>query len=104
MPDYHPVSYKKNKGKGFALKTGVNYASGDFIGFIDADLAYSFENFKKALSKLDKADICIGSRSLSTNTNEQKSLLRKTFGKGFNILSKKILGHDIVSIKQCRYL
>ncbi|MBT4166279.1 glycosyltransferase [archaeon] len=89
------VSYKKNKGKGFAIKKAMNYASEDFIGFIDSDLAYSFENLKKALSKLETADICIGSRSLTKESNEQTSILRKFLGKGFNILSKIILGHHL---------
>lgn len=33
------VSYKKNKGKGYALKQGFKKATGDYILFMDADLS-----------------------------------------------------------------
>ncbi len=89
------ISYNQNKGKGFALKQGVKQATGDYICFIDSDLAYSFENLKKLLSYLDKYDVVIGSRNLHTDNHENISTLRRILGRGFNIVSNIILGHKI---------
>ena len=88
------ISYKNNQGKGFAVKRGVKEASGDYICFIDSDLAYSFENIKYAVSHLNDFDIVRGSRDLS-KVRENTSILRKIFGKGFNLLSNIILGYHL---------
>lgn len=89
------VSYKKNKGKGFAIKKGVEEATKDYICFIDSDLAYSFDNLKILLSYLENFDVVIGSRNLETDNHKNISTLRRIFGKGFNILSNIILGYKI---------
>ncbi len=86
------ISYSKNQGKGFALKKGVFHASGDYIGFTDSDLAYSFENLKKVIKPLIDFDISIGSRSLSSDNHEKINQLRRVLGKGFNILTRILLG------------
>ncbi len=89
------ISYKKNKGKGFAVKKGVKQATGDYMCFTDSDLAYSFDNLKNLLSYLKDFDVVIGSRNLETDNHENISTLRRIFGKGFNILSNIILGYRI---------
>ncbi len=89
------ISYKNNKGKGFAIKKGVKEAKGDYICFIDSDLAYSFENLKNLLFYLKEFDIVIGSRNLETDNHKSISALRRIFGKGFSIISNIILGYNI---------
>ncbi len=37
-PNLKVIAYEQNQGKGYAIKTGFQKASGDFIGFIDADM------------------------------------------------------------------
>jgi glycosyltransferase involved in cell wall biosynthesis len=55
----HPV----NKGYGAALKTGFNLASGDLIGFLDADGTYPPEHFPAlCLQALNGSDLVVGSR------------------------------------------
>ncbi len=85
------ISYPKNRGKGYAIKKGILEANGNFIGFIDADLAYSFENLKQAFKELKNANIVIGSRSLAKINNVRTNLLRKIYGRIFNIMSNLIL-------------
>lgn len=36
--EVYPVRVEQNQGKGFALKLGVAFASGDYVVFLDADL------------------------------------------------------------------
>lgn len=53
----------ENKGKGFAMATGIENASGDIIVFIDADLSNLQENhFFKLITPIrnDEADMVLG--------------------------------------------
>lgn len=57
------IQHEHNRGYGAALKTGFNSASGDYLGFLDADGTYPPEylpEFCRAL--LDGADVVVGSR------------------------------------------
>lgn len=58
------ISYKKNKGKGYAVKQGMIMAKGEFRIFTDADIPYGFEIIEKMLHYLDfkEFDVCIGNR------------------------------------------
>jgi len=66
-PGVQVVSHKKNKGKGAALRTGFELATGDFVAVQDADLEYDPADLKRLLVPLKKgqADVVLGSRFLS---------------------------------------
>ncbi|PDV96438.1 glycosyltransferase family 2 protein [Candidatus Chloroploca asiatica] len=54
---------QQNRGYGGALKTGFGAATGELIGFLDADSTYPPEYFPKMCQvAMDGADIVIGSR------------------------------------------
>ena len=58
------VGYKKNMGKGYALRYGFHFCKGDYIAFMDADLElppYQIKNFIDAMKK-NRVDIVIGSK------------------------------------------
>ena len=57
------IRHPKNKGYGAALKTGFSKASGELIGFLDADGTYPPEYFPQLCQvALNGADLVIGSR------------------------------------------
>jgi hypothetical protein len=57
------ISHETNKGYGAALKTGFAQASGELIGFLDADGTYPPEFFPTLCQKaLNGSDLVIGSR------------------------------------------
>lgn len=59
-----------NRGKGGALKLGVEKARGKYIFFTDADLSTPIEEFDKLLPFLDKFNMVIGSRRLKNSSVE----------------------------------
>lgn len=72
--------YEKNTGKGFALKYGTGFATGDYVLFIDADLDLHPSNIKDFFDMLKsrKADVVTGSKrdknTLSTYPKVRKIL------------------------------
>ncbi len=58
------ISYEKNRGYGAAIKTGFENATGDILGFLDADGTCDPEFFAELCKILieGNADIAIGSR------------------------------------------
>jgi len=61
----HPI----NRGKGAAIRTGIEAATGDYIGIQDADLEYDPTDLAKLLVPLDQdlADAVYGSRFMSND-------------------------------------
>lgn len=88
------VSYEKNKGKGFAIKKGVETASKEYIGFMDSDMAYSFENLIEMAKDLENYEIVMGTRDPSGNPTYQNRV-RKFLGKRFRKISDLILGYEL---------
>ena len=63
MPGVSLIRHPKNRGYGAALKTGFSKASGELIGFLDADGTYPPEYFPQLCqAALNGADLVIGSR------------------------------------------
>jgi len=63
IPGVSLIRHPKNKGYGAALKTGFSKASGELIGFLDADGTYPPEYFPQLCqAALQGTDLVIGSR------------------------------------------
>lgn len=62
--------HQTNQGKGAALRTGFQHATGDFVAVQDADLEYDPVDLKRLIRPLieNKADVVLGSRFLSSET------------------------------------
>lgn len=87
------LGYPTNRGKGFALRTGMLAASGDRILFTDADLSTPIEEFPKLAARLDQGfDIAVGSRKMrGARLLRRQPRFRETLGKGFTFLSQMAL-------------
>lgn len=66
---YHVVYHEKNYGKGRALRSGLERATGDLIIIQDADLEYDPEDYKKMIKKMNESagSVVYGSRRLHSN-------------------------------------
>ncbi len=98
------IELDKNQGKGAAVKTGVERATGDFILFMDADLSTPLSEISKVLLPLQAGkDVVIGSRAVKTsNILERQPFYRESMGKMFNLLVRLLVINGI-SDTQCGF-
>lgn len=85
------ISYEENRGKGYAIKKGVEASLGDYICFIDSDLAYSLTHLEFLIDKLEMFDVVIGCRNLINDNFKRVRLIRLLAGKMFNFMTQSIL-------------
>lgn len=69
LPNCKIISYTQNKGKGFAIRKGIEQANGDYIIYTDIDFPYTNQSFSNILEGLKNYDITIGTRGLSYYNN-----------------------------------
>jgi len=70
------INQSRNQGKGAAIRTGIQQATGDFIGIQDADFEYDVDDIPKLLAPLveGKADVVYGSRFKKTDHQVHRTL------------------------------
>jgi len=85
-PEVRVIRYVTNRGKGYAVRTGMLAAQGDIILFSDADLSTPMEALDKVKRVLDQGyDLAIGSRALKDSKIElRQPFYRVLMGKTFN--------------------
>ena len=74
---YTPNVWRCEKGKGIALKKGIEKAKGDVLVFLDADLSHRIEEIKNFMKYIKYFDIVKGSRFLKGGGSEDLTYLRK---------------------------
>jgi dolichyl-phosphate beta-glucosyltransferase len=89
------VRYEKNRGKGFAVKTGLLAAEADIALFSDADLSTPIEELPKLIEpiKTGEFDVTFGSRALDRSLiGTHQPWRREQGGKVMNLIIKKMSG------------
>lgn len=85
------IRYEKNRGKGFAVKTGLREAAGAIALFSDADLSTPIEEMDKLIEPIrkGKCDVAFGSRALDRSLiGAHQPWRREQSGKVFNLIVK----------------
>lgn len=87
------VGYEVNRGKGYAIKTGMKASNSDYTLMFDADMSTSLDELKKFLPYFGKGiDVIIGTRKNGHSTVvRHQPLYRELLGRGFTLLSNMIL-------------
>lgn len=96
------VIREPQKGKGYAVRTGMLAASGEYRFMCDSDLSMPIEELPKFLPPLCTADIAIGSREAKGAVRINEPWQRHLIGRVFNILIKLLVLPGI-SDTQCGF-
>ncbi|MGZ9223349.1 MAG: glycosyltransferase family 2 protein [Anaerolineales bacterium] len=95
IPGVNLICHPRNRGYGAALKTGFSKASGELIGFLDADGTYPPEYFPQLCrAALNGMDLVIGSRMAGADS--QMPLTRRV-GNFFFASLLSVLGRQKVT-------
>ncbi|SIN73612.1 dolichyl-phosphate beta-glucosyltransferase [Singulisphaera sp. GP187] len=105
--DHHSVeliAYQPNRGKGYAVRTGILRASFDLVLFSDADLATPIEEIDALLERIRAgADVAIGSRMVAgSELKVRQPWYRELAGRSFNLLAQRMATPGIVDT-QCGF-
>lgn len=86
------IRLERNRGKGYAVRTGMLEARGTLRIFADADGATPFEEIEKLLRVVDGGgDIAVASRALKDESRTVlSSPLRRFLGNTFNIMVRTL--------------
>lgn len=85
-PAFRAIIQPLQRGKGFAVKTGMLAATGDIIFFMDADLSVPLRFVDEFLPCLDHADVVFGSRRHPQSIiGQRQPLFRVVSGRAFNL-------------------
>jgi glycosyltransferase involved in cell wall biosynthesis len=85
------VSYDRNKGKGFAVKTGFLRAKGNIIFFTDSDMEIDLGKISDYVKALNYGDIVIASKKHNASQVDVP-IARKILSECFNALVRLLTG------------
>ncbi len=89
------IRYEINRGKGYAVKTGLLAAKGSIALFSDADLSTPIDEMDKLLGPIrnDEYDVTFGSRALDRSLiGDHQPWRREQGGKVFNLIVRLMTG------------
>jgi dolichyl-phosphate beta-glucosyltransferase len=93
------MTHHERRGKGFAVRSGILRAKGDFIFFTDADLSTPLEDLDDSLQRMreDRSiDVMVGNRQHpETHILQRQNANREWMGKIFNQIAKLMTGLQI---------
>jgi len=97
------ILHERNRGKGAALRTGIEAATGDFVIIQDADLEYDPREFPTVLAPLadGRADVVYGSRFMG-GAPHRVLYFWHSIGNGFlTLLSNMCTDLNLTDMETC---
>jgi len=99
------ISYDGNRGKGFAVRYGMEHSNADVVLFSDADLSTPIEELHKLVDPISngECDVAFGSRALDRSLiGERQPWRREQGGRIFNLIVRLFTGLN-ASDTQCGF-
>lgn len=88
-PELKVVNFRRNFGQTAAIMAGIDYAAGDILVFIDADLQNDPEDIPRLLSKLEEGyDVVSGWRKERQDSRFRRNLVSRVA----NVLISRVSG------------
>ena len=97
------LSYDKNRGKGGAVKYGIENAIGDYVLFMDADLSTDISAIEQVIELAPSYDFIIGSRHAKGSVIKKKQPWTRVFIGWCCRLIVKMLFHTKLKDTQCGF-
>lgn len=85
------VTYRRNVGKGYAVRTGFLRSCGDAVVFVDSDLEIDVNQIGHYVEALRNSDIVVASKGHPKSIVDVP-LTRRILGSGFNVLVRLLTG------------
>ena len=83
------LEYGANRGKGYAVRYGIEKSQGDYVVFSDTDLSAPIDQVPKLIASLESgADIAIGSRRMPESKVIGLPFQRRVMSRFFSTLSR----------------
>jgi dolichyl-phosphate beta-glucosyltransferase len=99
VPQLTVMTHHERRGKGFAVRSGMLRARGDFIFFTDADLSTPLEDLDASLQRMRRdrsTDLIVGNRQHpETRIILRQNAKREWMGKIFNRIATQMTGLNI---------
>lgn len=97
------ISYKKNRGKGYALRMGFKYVTGEAVVIQDGDMEYDPNDFNKMLLKIAKkgVEVVYGSRLLGKKVIRHSGLSFLVGGLILTKLTNILYGSNLTDEPTC---
>ena len=95
----------QRRGKGRGVREGVLAASGEIVGFLDADYKVAIDEFEKVTPWFDQGyDVVIGSRKAAgAAMNVKRPWYRSAGSAGFALLMRPLVGLHGIGDTQCGF-
>lgn len=102
-PEIRLFRHPQNRGKGAAVRTAIEQASGDFALIQDADLEYDPSEYPRLLRPLldGRADAVFGSRYLAGEQTRVLLFWHSMINKGLTLISNMFCNLNLTDMETC---